>query len=389
MSEADDSLQFLIIEDDRDTLEVYRKRLEIYCLERHLSPRLIESLDVEDASKRIGSENYDGVIVDLRLPYYKHDITHEDGGKQVIDLINKQCLRIPVAVMTGTPKNSIPSSLSQVKTFIKSTVLFDVILDWLYQVNKTGLTKIFGRNGELEDALNAVYRNSLWPQLNVWIGYAQSSALDAEEQTEKALLRLVLDHVLERLENDTDACIPEEAYIFPPSKPELRTGSIVQKKDDNSFHIVLNPACDLVMREHTGGVGEKKKSCKADKILLAEIDQSLWFDADKLRNRDAVEQKKTLKKSLSDSRKPLDVHWLPPTAFFTGGFINFGKLSTVGTEQFEDQYEKPLVQMSPHFVKDVQARFSSYYGRQGQPEIACEKIFDSIIASLLERSQGL
>jgi len=95
-----------------------------------------------------------------------------------------------------------------------------------------------------------------------------------------------------------------------------------------------------------------------------------------------------LKESLRKRKEVLHTHWLPGTSFFYGGLINFRKLSSVTNKDFRGEYEMPRFQISPHFIKDVQARFSSYYGRQGQPEIACGKMFGDIILSLSERSQG-
>ncbi|MFQ2549269.1 hypothetical protein ACK305_18520, partial [Aeromonas caviae] len=41
--------------------------------------------------------------------------------------------------------------------------------------------------------------------------------------------------------------------------------------------------------------------------------------------------------------------------------------------ELSSQYDKPLIQISPAFVKDIVSRFSSYYARQGQPDIDHEK----------------
>ena len=62
-------------------------------------------------------------------------------------------------------------------------------------------------------------------------------------------------------------------------------------------------------------------------------------------------------------------HWLPKTDFFEGGVINFRKLKTVNEVDFDEQFETPSIQISTFFVKDIVSRFSSYYARQGQPDI--------------------
>lgn len=43
-------------------------------------------------------------------------------------------------------------------------------------------------------------------------------------------------------------------------------------------------------------------------------------------------------------------------------------------EKLLEAFENPSVQISSLFLKDIVARFSSYYARQGQPDIDYEKV---------------
>ena len=69
-------------------------------------------------------------------------------------------------------------------------------------------------------------------------------------------------------------------------------------------------------------------------------------------------------------------HWLPNVDFFDGGFLNFRKLKTLKKDDFENQFEEPSIQISPFFVKDIVARFSSFYAWQGQPDIESADFVD-------------
>ena len=62
-------------------------------------------------------------------------------------------------------------------------------------------------------------------------------------------------------------------------------------------------------------------------------------------------------------------HWLPETDFFDGGILNFRKLTSLNKDCFDEKFAKPEIQISPSFVKDIVSRFSSFYARQGQPDI--------------------
>ena len=140
---------------------------------------------------------------------------------------------------------------------------------------------------------------------------------------------------------------------------KITTGSIV-KTSDKSF-IVLSPACDLVPRGENGVPN-------TDQILLVEIESV-----------DKVLDGSQNKGKVSDlcSNKRTYYHWLPKTNFFEGGILNFRKLTTFHKEDFDKDFEKPTIQISPFFIKDIVSRFSSYYARQGQPDIDNKDFIDS------------
>ena len=136
----------------------------------------------------------------------------------------------------------------------------------------------------------------------------------------------------------------------------------------------MNPACDLAERDSGG--------CNTDRALLAKIDSEADFLAEELVRRkvkkpDLNELSENDKKSSIKSvrqHKTFYYHWLPETEFFAGGFINFRKIATHTQEDFDQTFENPSIQVSAPFLKDIVARFSSYYARQGQPDIDHEKV---------------
>ena len=67
---------------------------------------------------------------------------------------------------------------------------------------------------------------------------------------------------------------------------------------------------------------------------------------------------------------------LPETDFFEGGVLNFRKLTTWHKDEFDQKFGKLTIQISPFFIKDIVSRFSSYYARQGQPEIDSKDFID-------------
>ena len=204
--------------------------------------------------------------------------------------------------------------------------------------------------GLIEQTLNEVSLTNLFPQIETWVSYGAENS----ERTEKALLRYTLNHLLQLLEDDEERCFPEEFYLYPPTLDRITTGSIV-KTDEQSF-VVLTPACDLVPRGQNG-------EPNTNHILLTEIES-----VDKVLGGSKRKSKVT---ELCRNRLQY-YHWLPKTDFFEGGILNFRKLTTLDKDDFDEKFGKPTIQISPSFVKDIVSRFSSYYARQGQPDIDSE-----------------
>jgi len=92
-----------------------------------------------------------------------------------------------------------------------------------------------------------------------------------------------------------------------------------------------------------------------------------------------VNNKDTLKRLCSNSHCTY-LHFLPPTGIFPGGLVNFRQIETYSKTDFNAKYLYPKCQISPFFIKDIISRFSSYYARQGQPDLN----FDSLVSRFTE-----
>lgn len=346
--------RLLVVEDNDEDLSVFRDTVDRYKSEKKIDIEFVECKSVDVAFEQLDN-SFDGAIIDLRL---SHD---GNEGIQVVKRIEESYFRIPVAILTGTP-DVANSDFTYIGVFKKgdSGAGYADILDHLWGIHKTGLTRIMGGRGIIEEQLNKVFRKNLLPQIDIWIEYGKTDT----SRTEKALLRHALNHLLQLIDNDEDRSYPEEMYLYPHLSDTIRTGSIIEAMKGGLF-AVLNPACDLVIR------GEK--GFKTDRILLVEIENAedvIRQVLSGITNRDAKEKK--LKAAYGNNHTEY-YHWLPNTAFFNGGFLNFRKLLTTTKDEFEINFQTPYIQISPAFVKDVVARFSSYYARQGQPDIDLSK----------------
>jgi len=345
-----DDFKLLLVEDGETELSTCAASITRYKDEKNRDIVLVECRSLKDALQQLDN-SFDGAIIDLKLE------GQDDGGNQVVNKMIESNLRIPIAILTGTPDNA-PREFAHIGVFTKGEADAEYVklFDKFWDVHKTGLTRIMGGRGVIEKTLSEVFLKNLLPQKEKWVIYGKADS----ERTEKALLRHTLCHLLQLLDEDDSSCFPEEVYFYPPLSTGIRTGSIVEENANSDYWVILNPACDLVVRSDG--------DYKTDQILLAKVlSQEEVFPNHSATNLNRT-QKKELEKAYKNT-KSLYYHWLPRTNFFTGGFVNFRKIEAVNKAVFDERFKSPKIQVSSSFIKDIVARFSSYYARQGQPEI--------------------
>ncbi len=358
--------KLLLVEDDDQDTKSCRDCIDDFQQEKSCKIELVECRNVQEAFTKLDN-SFDGAIIDLKLA------DKGDEGNQVISRIEESNLRIPVAILTGTP-DVADSDFAYIGVFKKGEpgAGYAELLKHFWGIHNTGLTRIMGGRGIIEETLNNVFRKNILPQKDKWILYGGKNP----SRTEKALLRHALSHLLQLLDDDDESYFPEEVYLQPPLNDNIRTGSVVKEKSDNQKRfVIMNPACDLVVR----GNGK----CNTDRILIVEIDsQTSLFPTYPATGLNKSQQKE-LEKAYRNNKSAY-YHWLPGTNFFEGGFLNFRKLLSLTIDDFNDKFEKPDIQISPSFVKDMVARFSAYYARQGQPDID----FDDFVNALSQKEKS-
>ena len=349
-------MKILLIEDDAQQGKAFEDSVEVFNDKNQLNVKGEIAENIPDALEKL-DDSYDGVIIDLKLGDDK------GGGNKIVHQLSDSFLRIPIIFVTAFVSEVINhQSIIKKRQRISDTYESDLTL--FQRIYNTGLTRIMGGRGKIEENLTKVFLDNLLPQIKTWVSYGETDP----DRTEKALLRYTLNHLFQLLEEDNENYFSEEVYLYPPMSDKFTTGSIV--KADDQWFVVLSPACDLVMKKN----GEFRTDC----VLCVEIentnnivDKVLTLTGIK-RMRDADEkQKKTeeLLEKIFKNNYTFYYHRLPKTDFFKGGFLNFRKLQTLSEADFREKFQQPCIQISPFFVKDIVSRFSSYYGRQGQPDL--------------------
>ena len=334
-------MKILLVEDIKDQQDAFKDSVEVFNDRNQLEVEYEIAANLPSALEKIDG-SYDGAIIDLRLG------NDQEGGNEIVRQLHDPFTRIPIIFVTAFV-NDVIDHPSVIKKRHRTIETYNSDLTLFQGIYNTGLTRIMGGRGIIEKSLTEVFRKNLLPQIETWVSYGETDLA----RTEKALLRYALNHLFQLLEEE-ERCFPEEFYLYPPLLEKITTGSIVKANDQ--WFVVLSPACDLVIEQDSG-------EFRTDHILLVEI-ESVNDALEGRRNRNRVE---SLVKNNRQYR-----HWLPPTKFFEGGVVNFRKLKTLNENEFRVQFEKPCIQISPPFVKDIVSRFSSYYARQGQPDIDSE-----------------
>lgn len=364
-----EKMNILLVEDQPTEIESCKSAASLFGMEHGCEIVITSCKSVEEV-KAIWKEYaqnswdetkkdfFDGAIIDLKLGNEQQSVSL--GGNEVTSKMEQLVPRMPLIIRTGTPL-ARDSKLKHVRCLCRDTdeATFANLFDWFLNIRKTGLMKIMSGNGEIERNMNIIFQTVLMPQVSAWIEHTQH---DPPQNVERALLRYGMNHLVTLLDQEIECYYPEEFYFLSTAegKKEAIQSGMILRSTENQLYVVMNPACDLVIRGENG--------FKATHILLAQIDS---FPENIMEMKDKNKKDKFEKLC----KNPNNISYcLPATQFFKGGIINFGILTSISKGEFKEKWESLtiLCRISTPFLKDMFARFGSCYGRQGQPEISVE-----------------
>lgn len=318
-----------------------------------------------DAKSKLSSEHYDGVIVDLKLT---GDTDVTEGNEILREIVNLK--RIPVVVYSAHTPDIDPALETSdfFKVYEKTATDYPTIINELLDLYRTGITEILGRNGFIDKHLSDVFWKHVAPSF---------SQLREKNITREQLLRYITGHLYEYLEigdhKSEERYYPEEVYIKPSIKPEPFTGSLMKKTANDNIQIILTPACDIAQGKANKILLADVKPLSDDPIqslratVAAEIDETLEAEERESAEIEKAQALERLTKIVSNNG-PYKYYFLPPSSSFPGGLINFQNLTSVTRTELSRDYEI-IATLNRHFLKDVVAKFSFYYSRQGAPDL--------------------
>ncbi len=365
-------MNLLLVDDDQSQNKVLQDAVDIFNSTSDINITLDIATNYTDGLKKIQTlNNYDGAIIDLRLE--KNDAV--GLGNNLIKEIVKE-LRFPVRVIT-THKGDLEPEL-QIENILfkcrgRGEEEYEDVLNEFKKIFLTGITQILGAKGTIDKQLSKIFWDHLSSSMDIWINDDKRTP----EQKQKTLLRYILLHVQEYLELTEESNFENyhaaEIYITPPIKNNLFTGDLVIENESGKRFIVLTPSCDLAQ-------------LKAKDILLSEAEseeEGLLFEKTRIikngkGDADKLELAQTELKALIGNHYSNKYHFLPKYNSIKSGLINFQKLKSVRVKDFNENFER-IASINSTFTKDIIARFSYYYSRQGSPDFNIDEIYESLI----------
>ncbi|WP_421085624.1 hypothetical protein ACN5XJ_26600 (plasmid) [Priestia sp. MF3] len=320
----------------------------------------------EGAMFALLKDEFDAAIVDLRL----NGTNGDEEGVDLIEVIIDR-LRLPIFVRSGFPEKvaGISSEHGFVKVF-KKTDNIDLIIKEIIKFHNNGITATIGTKGKVEKYLNEIFWGRFSKNVHLW----DKELLDNSEY-EKSLVRYCLALLQEHLEIEEDVgdfsdYHPFEVFISPPIKSNYFFGDILY--DDANYYIILSPACDMAQKKY-------------EKIIIAQIEpldtitsfiehQQRYNETQSKNKKDKAKKKviEFLTNNYNDK-----YHYLPKYMRFSGGLINFQKIQSKTKEELDGMNR--FASISGKFSKDIGARFSNYFARQGQPNLNIDVLLKTIL----------
>ena len=346
-------MKILLVEDDQQAISTCREYAESYT-----PPILIdEANDVKTAVEKINS-SFDAAIVDLRL-------AGDDSGNEFIIKMQQLGVRIPTVIHTGTP-DEIDSDCCILRKFTRGENGFKDILDYLTMVSQTGIAEIIGMRGFVEEKIQEFYKNVYLKYSELWVDRAKKDP----NRVKESLLRSLISRMDSNVNIHSTKLYPEEFYI--PSEGEtLFTGSIMKDRQSSVQYVILSPSCDLVIRANGLPNVCLVTMCEIRPIEILEVTYNREHTS-------SLSKSMISKMETAIGNKKNSLHFLPKIDAQLGGFVDFTRVVSVEYEKIRDQYELDKVRISPCFTKNILSRFSSYYARQGQPDIDSSDVISEL-----------
>lgn len=341
-----ENIEIIIVEDDSSQQEMYKDSIEEFNIANEKYKIIPHQLiNDDDIPNLLYNNHIDAILIDLN--WGPEDT--ENKGNLLVQKVYEDC-RIPIFIISGNLQFLYEDYEESpiFKKYQRDDVDVDSVLKEIENIYETGYTKVLGGHSKIDEMLSKVFWEHMSTVIEDW--------KDQEENDRvQRMLRFATTRINEMLTiDDTDKHDSYDAlefYIRPAIKTKPFTGDIIVYNDRK--YVVITAACDM-------------EQDNSDFVVLCQIGCDVIEGIKNRIKAGSNSAEKELHKYVNNGKPRY--HLLPPCNAFSGGLIDFQKLLSVEREDFRE-YTSVVASINPVFVKDIQARFSHYYGRQGQPQL--------------------
>jgi CheY-like chemotaxis protein len=375
---SDRPLSVLLVEDDPDALEQFRRSLPSTVAGVALSWE--DCSDFDEALERISTRRYDLIVTDIyrdRKGVRKGISPADESAADLVAAIRDKRFCPIVAFTDGSAPERL--KLGPFVRFADKSGGDTEIVAQIGELLATGIPQLAQK---LHDDLDKTTGSYLWSFLEANWEKLQSTGL----QNAKVLERVIRKRAAMQLAR-IDPAIDEpteletidgaEFYIWPSiSQNTLRLGEILQHKGSSEIRVILTPHCHLTVQQNASAP-------RADFVLTVKA-----VSARAVFEKHPVDQAATPEKRQRALRKyllspasvgqPMGRYWfLPGFLTLSDCYCDLLQLESVPYASVRADYERIAVLDSP-FAEALQSCFTRFYSVIGLANLQPER-FEHLI----------
>lgn len=377
MPESND-WQVLLVDDEADQCKLVSKYLNGKTVDAKGGKlRVNVEQDFDKAVGRLASEQYDLLILDVRLGPQEDEKEEEVGRKTL--LVIRETRFLPIIFYTALP-NKVRDLETPLIRVVEKTEGVTKILAEIQEIFKSKIPEV---NRELVKHVQEVQRDYMWDFVaKSWAQFGDTSdrsclAYLLARRLAKSLDSPGIKKLAERL-GDTGglACRdndvhPMRYYVIPPMGGGMASGDIFidTRLEPAKYLILVTPSCDIVNK-------------KVDVMLFAEchrLDHMKEFTEWKT-NGDGLkgQQYRSDLVNLLKNGKSERFYYLPGVFDLPDLVVDYQRLWPIeppAVDQLKGEGKlRCLASLDSPYSEAMLARFSRYFGRLGTPDLNMEII---------------
>jgi len=381
MSDDNVHLHVLLVEDDKENLELFMKTLPETLSGCHL--HYDPCGDIDHVSERLEWQRYDLILTDIYKDRGEHSANLKSDAKagDIVKAIRERRFCPIVAFTDGSFPESLKDQASPFLKLAGKSSGNDEIEKAMKELLATGIPQAARKlHDELDESAGPRF---LWSFLEDNWQNLEEKGLNSAGILER-LIRRRASVQLGRLDpsgegvTEVQNVVPGDYYIMPPLSETYRLGHILRAKDDQSLSVLLTPHCYLQVQP-------KAQTPRADHVLLIRAvsckgiwDRDLAKDPRRPSEPKRQEMLRKVIQSPAQIGKPEGRYWfLPGFLEIQDSYCDFLQVQSVQHDTLDSEYEALAVLDTP-FAEAFQACFTSFYSSVGLPSLEVQHLMHLI-----------